>query len=111
MSADVSAILRDPRPPTVNQDSPGAGGRQGARRRQGSEVFAKPVSVRPRKSACPKARSPRLREGTASAAARIPVSVQCPAWPAAHRDATTIPHRRVIPSRTMCLNSPVTACG
>ncbi|WP_189878354.1 ricin-type beta-trefoil lectin domain protein [Streptomyces bluensis] len=43
MSADVSAILRNPRLPTVNQDSLGTGGRR-VRDDGGTEVFAKPLS-------------------------------------------------------------------
>ncbi|MER6089761.1 ricin-type beta-trefoil lectin domain protein [Streptomyces bluensis] len=43
MSADVSANLRNPRLPTVNQDSLGTGGRR-VRDDGGTEVFAKPLS-------------------------------------------------------------------
>ncbi|GAA2569593.1 ricin-type beta-trefoil lectin domain protein [Streptomyces roseoviolaceus] len=43
MSADVSAILRNPRLLSVNQDALGAGGRR-VRDDGGTEVFAKPLS-------------------------------------------------------------------
>ena len=76
MSADISAVLRNPRLVAINQDALGAGGRR-VRDDGNTEVFAKPLSdgsvavgllnrgggttrspPPPRRSGCPATRSP-----------------------------------------------------